>query len=104
MAEKTPKPWFGKDILITKVSDDLAEYEFETVMGKAHIYARVMTLRADGVQSWFIALNSDEPLDSVEIDTAKNQDKPAWAWCTRGFWRKPDGLIGAESPTALKKG
>ena len=38
---------------------------------KAHIYARVMTLRADGEQSWFIALNSDEPLDSVEIDTTK---------------------------------
>ena len=72
MADKTPKPWFGKDILITKVSDDFAEYEFESsVVGKAHIYARVMTLRADGEQSWFIALNSDEPLDSVEIDTAK---------------------------------
>jgi|ETNmetMinimDraft_31_1059906.scaffolds.fasta_scaffold01972_2 hypothetical protein len=105
LADKTPKPWLGKDILIAKVRDGFAEYEFESsVAGKAYIYARVMTLRADGEQSWFIALNSDEPLDSVEIDTAKNQDKPAWAWCTRGFWRKPGGLIGAESPTALKKG
>ena len=105
MADKTPKPWLGKNILIAKVRDGFAEYEFESsVVGEAHIYARVMTLRADGEQSWFIALNSDEPLDSVEIDTAKNRDKPAWAWCARGFWRKSGGLIGAESPTALKKG
>ena len=71
MADKTSKPWLGKNILIAKVRDGFAEYEFETVAGEAHIYARVMTPRADGEQSWFIALNSDEPLDSVEIDTAK---------------------------------
>ena len=72
LADKTPKPRLGKDILITKVRDGFAEYEFESsVAGKAHIYARVMTRRADSEQSWFIALNSDEPLDSVEIDTTK---------------------------------
>ena len=57
LADKTPKPWLGKNILIAKVRDGFAEYEFESsVAGEAHIYARVMTLRADGEQSWFIGL------------------------------------------------
>ena len=56
LADKTSKPWLGKNILIAKVRDGFAEYEFETVAGEAHIYARVMTLRADGEQSWFIGL------------------------------------------------
>ncbi len=97
LADKAQKPWLAEDILIAKVANGSADYEFESpVAGKAYIWGRVADFRGGG-QSWFIVLNSDniaDAGDSLIIDT----HGPVWAWS--GGRDKPE----SQSPTDLKKG
>ena len=97
LAGKAQKPWLAEDILIAKVANGSADYEFESpVAGKAYIWGRVADFRGGG-QSWFIVLNSDnigDAADSLIIDTPG----PVWQW--KGGRDKPE----SQSPTDLKKG
>ena len=97
LAGKAQKPWLAEDILIAKVANGFADYEFKSpVAGKAYIWGRVADFRGGG-QSWFIVLNSDniaDAGDSLVIDT----HGPVWAWS--GGRDKPE----SQSPTDLKKG
>ena len=97
LAGKAQKPWLAEDILIAKVANGFAEYEFESpVAEKAYIWGRVADFRGGG-QSWFIVLNSDniaDAGDSLIIDT----HGPVWAWS--GGRDNPE----SQSPTDLKKG
>ena len=97
LADKTQKPWLATDILIAKVANGFATYEFKSpVADKAYIWGRVADFRGGG-QSWFIALNSDniaDAGDSLIIDT----HGPVWSWS--GGRDKPE----SQSPTDLKKG
>ena len=97
LAGKAQQPWLAEDILIAKVANGFADYEFESpVAEKAYIWGRVADFRGGG-QSWFIVLNSDDigdAADSLIIDT----QGPVWQW--RGGRDKPE----SQSPTDLKKG
>ena len=97
LAGKAQEPWLAEDILIAKVANGFADYEFESpVAGKAYIWGRVADFRGGG-QSWFIVLNSDniaDAGDSLIIDT----HGPVWTWS--GGRDKP----ASQSPTDLKKG
>ena len=97
LADKAQKPWLAEDILIAKVANGSADYEFKSpVAGKAYIWGRVADFRGGG-QSWFIVLNSDniaDAGDSLIIDT----HGPVWSWS--GGRDKPE----SQSPTDLKKG
>ena len=97
LAGKAQEPWLAEDILIAKVANGFADYEFASpVAGKAYIWGRVADFRGGG-QSWFIVLNSDniaDAGDSLIIDT----QGPVWIW--RGGRDKPE----SQSPTDLKKG
>ena len=95
LAEKAPRPWLGGDLIFGLHMDGYVEYDFANPGdGGAYIYCRAMNFvhgRAYS-QSWFIALNGDDPENrGLVIDT-----NPEWQWRS--------GRIGALSPTRLKKG